>query len=516
VGRHAFLVAAGIFLSRIAGLVRERAIAHFLGNSFAADALRGALRIPNILQNLFGEGVLSASFIPVYARLVAQKEKEESGRVAGAILSLLAMAVAVLVLLGVLATPWIIDAIVPGFKDETRELTIRLVRILFPGVGLLVMSAWCLGILNSHRRFFLSYVSSVVWNGAIIGALLLFRHADMSQLAVWAAWGSVVGSGLQVALQLPVVLKLVPRLRLAFGRANENVRTVVRNFVPVFISRGVNQVSGYVDQILASYLPSGAVSFLSVAQALYLLPVSLFGMSISAAELPAMSSALGTDEQVATTLRQRIAASTKRVGFFVVPSAVGFIALGDVITAAIYQTGKFTHADSVRVWGILAGSGVGLVASTVGRLYSSAYYALRDTRTPVNFAIVRVILTTALGYLCSQRVPGFLGINPLWGVAGLTASAGFAAWVEFVLLRRGLNQKIGHSEFPASYFARLWLAAIVGAAVAWGVKLALHPQRPWIAAMVILIPYGAVYLGCTAMLGVEQAAGMIRRLLRKT
>src|SRR5947209_10871745 len=200
VGRHAFLVAAGIFLSRIAGLVRERAIAYFLGNqTIAADALRGALRIPNILQNLFGEGTLSASFIPVYAKLVSQKEDEEAGRVAGAVLSILALLMAVLVLLGVLAAPWVVDVILRGFKGETRELTIRLVRILFPGVGLLVMSAWCLGVLNSHRRFFLSYVSSVVWNGAIIVAVLLIRHADMSQLAVWAAWGSVVGSGLQVA-----------------------------------------------------------------------------------------------------------------------------------------------------------------------------------------------------------------------------------------------------------------------------------------------------------------------------
>jgi putative peptidoglycan lipid II flippase len=516
VGRHAFLVAAGIFLSRIAGLLRERVIAYFLGNeSIAADALRGALRIPNILQNLFGEGVLSASFIPVYAKLVAQKDDEESGRVAGAILSLLAMAVAVLVLAGVVATPWIISAIVPGFKGEKRELTIQLVRILFPGVGLLVMSAWCLGILNSHRRFFLSYASSVVWNGAIIGALLLFRHAGMMELARYAAWGSVVGSALQVALQLPVVLRLAPHLRVVFNAANQNVRTVVRNFVPVFISRGVNQLSAFVDQLLASYLPTGAVSGLFVAQALYMLPVSLFGMSISAAELPAMSSALGTDEQVATTLRQRIAASTKRVGFFVVPSAVGFIALGDVITAAIYQTGKFTHADSVYVWTILAGSGVGLVASTVGRLYSSAYYALRDTRTPVNFAILRVVLTTVLGYFSALPLPKLLGIDPHWGAAGLTASAGFAAWVEFSLLRRSMNRKIGRSEFPASYFAKLWAAAVIAAAVAWGMKLALHPQRPWIAAGLILVPYGAVYLGCTALLGVEQARGLIRRVLRK-
>lgn len=517
VGRHAFLVAAGIFLSRVSGLLRERVIAYYLGNdSIAADAFRAALRIPNILQNLFGEGVLSASFIPVYAKLVAQKEDEESGRVAGAILSILAMAVAVLVLAGVLATPWIIDAIVPGFKGEKRELTIRLVRIVFPGVGMLVMSAWCLGILNSHRRFFLSYVSSVVWNGAIIGALLLFRHADMSQLAAMAAWGSVVGSGLQVAMQLPMVLRLAPQLRLIFSAADQNVRTVVRNFVPVFLSRGVNQLSAFVDQLLSSYLPTGAFSSLSVAQALYMLPVSLFGMSISAAELPAMSSALGTDEQVAGTLRQRIAASTKRVGFFVVPSAMGFIALGDVIAAGLYQTGKFTHTDSIRVWTILAGSGVGLVASTVGRLYSSAYYALRDTRTPVRFAIVRVILTTVLGYVCSRPLPKLLGVDPFWGAAGLTASAGFAAWVEFTLLRRGMNEKIGRSEFPAAYFARLWLAAVMAAAVGWGIKLALHPQRPLIAAVLILLPYGAVYLACTAMFGVEQAGGLVRRLFSKS
>ncbi len=208
---------------------------------------------------------------------------------------------------------------------------------------------------------------------------------------------------------MPVVLRLAPALRLVFSTANENVRTVIRNFVPVFFSRGVNQVSAYVDQLLASYLPTGAVSALSVAQALYMLPVSLFGMSISAAELPAMSSALGTDEQVAATLRQRISASTRRIAFLVVPSAIGFIALGDVIAAAIYQTGRFTHADSVYVWGILAGSGVGLLASTIGRLYSSAYYALRDTRTPLRFAVVRVVLTTVLGYLSALPLPRCCG-----------------------------------------------------------------------------------------------------------
>jgi putative peptidoglycan lipid II flippase len=516
VGRHAFLVAAGILLSRLSGLVRDRIFAHYFGITYVADAFKAALRIPNTLQNLFGEGVLSASFIPVYAKLLAHKDRDEAGRVAGAVFSLLAFITAVLVLVGVLATPYIIDVIAFGFKGETRRLAIQLVRILFPGVGLLVMSAWCLGILNSHRKFFLPYASPVVVNAVFIVTMLAFgRRADMSHLAVYTAWGSVVGSGLQFLIQLPVVLRLSPELRIFFRQLTDNVRVVIRNFVPVFISRGVLQLSAYIDGLLASLLPVGGVSALANAQTLYLLPVSLFGMSISAAELPAMSSAVGTDEQVAETLRQRIAASTKRVGFFVVPSAVGFIALGDVITAAIYQTGKFTHADSVYVWGILAGSGVGLVASTVGRLYSSAYYALRDTRTPVRFAILRVILTTALGYFSALPLPKLLGIDPRWGVAGLTASAGFAGWVEFLLLRRGMNQKIGRSEFPASYFARLWLAASTGAAVAWGIKVAVHPQQPQIAAMLILIPYGAVYLGCTTLLGIEQAGALVRRVFSK-
>ncbi|MGC2696211.1 MAG: murein biosynthesis integral membrane protein MurJ [Candidatus Angelobacter sp.] len=515
VGRHAFLVAAGIFLSRIAGLVRDRIFAHYFGITYVADAFKAALRIPNTLQNLFGEGVLSASFIPVYAKLVAQKDREEAGRVAGAVFSILALITAVLVLLGVLATPYIIDVIAFGFKGETRRLAIQLVRILFPGVGLLVMSAWCLGILNSHGKFFLSYVSPVIWNAAFIVAMLSFgRRADMPHLAVYTAWGSVIGSGLQFLVQLPVVLRLAPELRIFSTAITDNVRVVIRNFVPVFFSRGVLQLSAYIDGLLASLLPVGGVSALANAQTLYTLPVSLFGMSISAAELPAMSSTLGTDEQVAATLRQRIAASTKRVGFFVVPSALGFIALGDVIVAAIYQTGAFSHADAIKVWPILAGSGIGLVASTVGRLYSSAYYALRDTRTPVRFAIVRVILTTVLGYVCSRPLPRLLGVDPFWGAAGLTASAGFAAWVEFTLLRRGMNQKIGQTEFPGSYFARLWLAAVIAAVVGWGIKIGLHPRQPQIAAMSILGPYLAVYLGFTMLFGVEQAAALVKRVVR--
>ncbi|HWX55123.1 MAG TPA: murein biosynthesis integral membrane protein MurJ [Verrucomicrobiae bacterium] len=516
VGRSAFLVAAGILLSRIAGLVRERILAYFFGTTYAADAFRAALKIPNFLQNLFGEGTLSASFIPVYAKLQAQGEKEEAGRVAGAIFSLLAVITSLMVLAGVLATPWLVTVIAPGFAGETQRLTIQLVRILFPGVGFLVLSSWCLGILNSHGRFFLSYASPVVWNAAVIGALIWYGgRSELSYLAVYGIWGSVAGSLLQLLIQLPVVLRLAPGIRLGFGLANQNVRTIIANFTPVFVSRGVVQLSAYVDTVLASPLPTGAVAALGYAQTIYLLPVSLFGMAVSAAELPGMSSALGNEQQIAETLRTRILSSTRRIGFFVVPSAVAFFSLGDIVAGAIYQTGKFGHAQSVNVWGILAGSAVGLVASTVGRLYSSAYFALRDTRTPLRFAVLRVALTTGLGYFAALQLPKLLGIDPKWGVAGLTASAGFAAWVEFLLLRRGMERRIGRIQFPAAYFARLWLAAVTSAALAWGIKIAMHPQQPQIAALMVLLPYGLAYFGLTAALGIEQAASLAARILRR-
>jgi putative peptidoglycan lipid II flippase len=514
-GRFAFLVAAGILLSRIAGLIRDRVFAHYFGNSAAADAFRAAFRIPNLLQNLFGEGVLSASFIPVYARLLALEDKAEAGRVAAAVASLLAAVVAVAVLVGVLMTPYLIDAIVPGFSGEKRELTIRLVKILFPGAGLLVFSAWCLGILNSHGRFFISYTAPVLWNAAMIATLIGFGgRLDQFPLAEILAWGSVVGSALQVGIQLPAVLRLLQHLHLSFHLWGPSVRTVVRNFGPVFISRGVVQISAYIDALLASFLPTGAVAALSYAQTLYILPVSLFGMSVSAAELPAMSSAHGDVLERAVYLRQRLDTGLQRVAFFVIPSAVAFLALGDVIAAAVYQSGRFTHDDAVYTWGILAGAALGLLASTLGRLYASAYYALGDTRTPLYFAVLRIVMGTGLGYLGAMALPSALGIDMRWGVAGLTVATSLAGWAEFTLLRGTLNRRIGRTGLASSFVVRAGGAAVSGAGVAWGVKTLVTPQHPVLTATLVLGSYGLLYLGLTYGWRVHEARGIAGRLLR--
>lgn len=514
-GRSAFFVGAGILISRIVGLIRQRVFAYYFGRSAAGDVFAAAFRIPNFLQNVFGEGALSASFIPVYAKLLAQNDEEEASHVAGAILAMLALVTSLIVLAGVLFTPLFIDVIALGFEGAKRDLAIDLARVLFPGAGLLVLSAWCLGILNSHHRFFLSYTAPVVWNVAIIVSLVLYGgHVGQFPLAKVVAWGSVIGSALQFGVQLPTVLRLIHRFRPVLDIANENVRTVLHNFFPVFMSRGVVQISAFVDAALASLLPDGAVVALTYAQSLYTLPVSLFGMSVSAAELPAMAKALGTADQVATMLRKRLGDGLHRIAFFIVPSSMAFLALGDVIAAVLYQTGKFKQADSTYVWGILAGSTIGLLASTLGRLYSSTFYALQDTRTPLRFALVRVTLTTVLGYLCAIPLPPAIGLDREWGVAGLTASAGVAGWVEFVLLRRSLNRRIGKTGLPIPYVIKLWAAAAVGAGVAWGLKLLIGSLHPIPLATIVLGGYGVSYFAVTSAFGIPEARVVLGRFFR--
>src|SRR3989441_1086762 len=173
-GRHAALIAAGIFLSRVFGYVRQRVMAHYIGNSgAAADAIGAALKIPNIIRNLLGEGTLLASFIPVYAALNEREDKGPARALAGTILGLLLLASGILAVLGVVFAPAITTAVAAGFDESRRHLTIALVRILFPMTGLMVVSAWCLGVLNTHRRFFLPYAAPVIWNVAGIAALVV-------------------------------------------------------------------------------------------------------------------------------------------------------------------------------------------------------------------------------------------------------------------------------------------------------------------------------------------------------
>ncbi|MEX2154677.1 MAG: murein biosynthesis integral membrane protein MurJ [Gemmatimonadaceae bacterium] len=512
----AALVASGIFLSRILGLVRESLKARYLGasGSIAADAFHAAFRIPNTLQNLLGEGALSASLIPVYSNALAKGNREEADRIAGAVGALLGLLAAALVLLGILAAPALVNVIAPGFGGAKRDLTILLTRILFPGAALFVFSAWCLGILNSHRRFFLSYTAPVAWNLAMIAALVMYRGAAPTLLATRIAWASVIGAGLTFLVQLPVVLGVATQLRLSLGRGNEGVRQVVRNFVPAFLSRGVVQINAFIDQAIASLLPQGAVSLLFYTQTLTILPISLFGMSVAAAELPTMSSSVGSADETGAHVRGRLESGLRQIAFFVVPSAVAFMLLGDVIAAALYQHGRFTPAETRFTWGILSAASIGLLASAMGRLYSSAFFALHDTRTPLRISLVRVALATLIGFPLALYGPQALGIAPQWGAAALALSSSVAGWVEFTLLRSRVNARIGRTGAPLKYVMTLVTVAIAAGGAGFAIKVVSAGLHRVLIAVFVLGAFGGLYFGLTRLLRIPESAAVLDRIWR--
>ncbi len=517
----AIAVAIGILLSRITGLVRERVFAYYLGNSDAAGAFRAALRIPNLLQNLFGEGVLSASFIPVYAKLLAEGKEEEAGQAASVVLSLLMGVTALLVIIGVTISRPLIGILAPGFHGAVRELTIRMVAIMFPGTGLLVLSAWCLGVLNSHRKFFLSYVAPVLWNVAIIAMLLgvggyylANGHASQERLVIWVAWSTVIGAVLQWGVQFPRAIKLNGAFTFSLRTRTAPVQKIIANFMPAVVTRGVVQLSAYVDQVLASYLGPASVAAMAYAQTIYTLPVSLFGMAISAAALTEMSRTTGTREEIVRALEVRLTSGIRRMAFLVVPSAVAFIVLGDVVTATLFQTGHFGISDSRFVWFILAGSAVGLVATTQSRLFISAFWALGNTKTPLRIACFRVALTALLGCIAVFPMRSVLGFDVVYCTAALTASAGISGWIEFLLFRYALAADIGRFPLGGRMITTLWGIAIAASAAAFGVKLLVPGLHVVIRGIVVLGIYGLLYVCGAVAAGIPEAAETVRPVRR--
>lgn len=500
--RAAALVGAGIFLSRVFGFVRERVFAHWFGASEFADAWRAALRLPNVLQNLLGEGTLSASLIPVYAELLEQGREEDAGRFAGAALGILAAVAGALTVGGILLAPVLVQIFFFEWSPQKQALTVTLTRILFPMTGVLVVSAWALGILNTHRRFFVSYVAPVFWNLAMIATLVaggLWLALGLEDLVVALAWGALAGGVLQLGVQVPFLLRhLRHGFRVSLGRGVPGVGEAVRNFGPVVAARGVVNLSGWVDLFLAAQLAGGAVALLGYAQTFYILPISLFGMSVAASELPELSRMRGEAERV---VADRVSQALKRVAWFLIPSTAAYLALGDVIVAALYETGSFGEAESLATWAVLGAYTLGLTASASSRVLSSAFYALHDTRTPARIAYARVAVSAAAGLAFMFPLDRFGVAHVRLGAMGLGLGASVGAWMEYALLRRALGARVGPHGAGAPRLVRLTLAGALSALAGVALQRVLPAAHPFVLALETLAAFGVVYLAASSLLG---------------
>lgn len=543
-------IAGGILTSRVVGLMREQVLAYFLGVSAYMDVYQAAIKVPNLLQNLLGEGTLSASFIPIYSRMIEEGREEEAGRFAGAVFGLLLALVAVATILGVVLARPLTMLVAGGFllddgaasgaaAIDRFELTMQAIRITFPATALLVLAAWALGVLNSHRRFFLPYFAPVLFNVSIIAALGAAAYAYGGDLRLpagstafpgplqydllWGAlYGTLAGGLLQFLVQLPLVTRVTKGLRFSLSTRVAGVREALRAFGPVVLGRGVYQISAYLDNLLGTLLKVGALSALRYSTLLYTLPVSLFGLSIAASELPELSRL--RSDAVRTFLR-RMDRSMSQMLFLIIPTSVGYLGLGYLIVGAVFQRGQFGVSDTWLVYLLLCAYSIGLLATSAARLLQNAFYALGDTRTPAKIAVLRLGASTLVALpvmflLDDFRLEDLVGYaaGPQTlhlGALGLAFGSATGAWVELWRLLEALRDRKIPFTMPWKRVAQmigLATAALAVAALVWY----LLPGWPLLVnALLVVGCYGVAYLAIAWQLGFSEINAWLGRYLHR-
>ncbi len=528
--RAAFMVGAGIFFSRISGFIRDMLFAYFFGNTGLADVWRVSLKAPNVLQNLIGEGTLSASVIPVYTEFIEEGRKEDAGRFIGAVLGILMVVAGGVSLIGILLAPILVPILFFRWDPQKIEITTVMVQILFPMTAILVISAWALAVLNSHRRFFVSYVAPVGWNGAIILTMVGLGFGlgwTGPELLLAVAWGAFGGGIIQLMVQVPYVVTLLEHFRISLSRGVSGINDAIRNFTPVVTARGVVNIGSMFELFLAALLVEGSVAALGYAQTLYILPISLFGMSIAASELPELSR---QRKRPSEELRVQISSALERIHFLLIPSTVAFFILGDLFIGAIYQRGSFLTTDTPVVYAILAIYSLGLLASSGSRVLSTAFYAIRDTQTPARIAYFRVALSLAIGVSVMFPLDRFNSGYLSFGAVGLALGVSIASWAEYMILRCKLNHALGfhgpRSEMRYRFFVASCIAGLAAVMAKWilgsnvpykeGLIAGLMADSvPWLIqpllAVATALVFGIVYIFINARFGVNVS---LRNLLR--
>jgi putative peptidoglycan lipid II flippase len=530
--RGAFAVGAGILCSRVAGLLRGSLLGAWLGVGPHADVLSAALRLPNLIQNLLGEQTLSAAFIPIYSRLLGEGRRRDAGRFAGAIFALLAACAGGLALVGVLLARPLVAIFAAGFLRDRElvaqglatvdrfPLAVAAVQWIFPMTALLVLSAWALGVLNSHGRFFLSYVAPVFWNGAIVAAVAWIGwttpgEVSAERLLRAACIGAFVGGALQFLVQLPGVIREVEGWSFGFRLGEAPVREALAAFLPTVAGRGVVQLSSYVDQILASLLAAGAISAIGYAQTLYLLPISLFGMSFAAAALPELARRRGSGESV--EVARHLRGAVLRTAWLNLPGTVAYLLLGLPLVGGLFRLfgGRFGDGEIWLVFLTLAAYSLGLPAATEGRVLQTTLYSHGETRAPARLAAARVAIALALGaplMLVLDRwsvdgarslagvtfAPGS-GTALRLGAVGLALAASVAAWFERYALLAAVRKRVPDFDPPRAESLRYGLAALAAAAIPFALLVAGVGEswHPTIRAALLLLLFGAGYFALT-------------------
>lgn len=495
----AAIVAFGFVGSRFLGVIRTSAVADAFGASPELDAYLVAFRIPDLIFQVLAGATLASAFIPVFSRVIRRDGEERAWQLASASLNLIVIATAVLCIAAFILAPWLVPLTAPGLELESKAVSLTRLMLLSPLI--FAASGMVTGILNARQRFLLAALAPMLYNLAIIfGALVLAGPWGIEGLAV----GVVAGAFLHLVVQLPGLFRERMRYRLTLDWRNPDVREVARLMAPRVVGLAAAQVNFIVTIYFASKIAPGAISNLTFAWSLAILPLGLFGMAISTAVFPTMADQAAGEERDA--MQHTLSRSLRAIMFLSIPAALGLALLAEPIAQLVLERGEFTPADTRAVAGALALYCIGIVPMAGIEIHSRGFYALADTRTPVLFAVAAMLITLVLSALLWDR----------YGLEGLAFAVSAAAWVEWLGLYVILTRRLGANPWPdLSAIAEITFAAsLMGLVVAATVALTTAGSafQAAVIAFAGVAAGGLTYAALANALGLEELSAITSRL----
>jgi putative peptidoglycan lipid II flippase len=517
--RAAGIIGLAVMCSRLLGLAREQVCAALFGGGGAMDAFTAAFRIPNLLRDLFAEGALSTAFVTTFSKTIAREGDGAAWRLANKVATLTVLVLGALCLAGMVFSRQLVAALVPGFNPDKAALTAELTRIMFPFILLVSLAALVMGMLNAKSVFGRPAMASSFFNlGSIIGGVALGWMLDPAfgpRALIGLAIGTLIGGGLQLAVQLPPLKVLGYRFRPDFHWRDSGVVAILALMGPAIIAASTTQFNVLINSIFASSLGDGAIFWLAIAFRLMQLPLGLFGVGLGTVTLPLLSRLVVSGQMGA--FRSELARAMRLMFLLTVPSTIGLMMLAEPIISVLYQHGKFDAYEAAQAAGALRFYAVGLAGYAALKVLVNAFYALDRRKTPMVVSLLAVGLNLAFNWLFTFR----LG----WGHRGLAFSTGCVATCNFLLLYVLMHRQLGSLE-SRRMLETLAKLALAGAALAAVCELSARwlladwaTQAFWVKALALFATIGVgglVFTACAALLrieGIEELRAAFKRRL---
>jgi putative peptidoglycan lipid II flippase len=519
--RAAGIISLAVMCSRLLGLAREQIFAALFGGGRVMDAFTVAFRVPNLLRDLFAEGALSTAFVTTFSRTITRQGDAAAWRLANKIITLAAMFLTALALLGMLAAPWLVALFAPGFDPQKAALTVTLARIMYPFIVLVSLAALVMGLLNARNVFGMPAMASSFFNlGSIAGGVILGYWLDPQfgpRSVIGLAIGTLIGGALQLLVQLPSLRRVGYLFHPDFAWRDAGIRDILRLMGPSVIAASTTQVNVLVNSMFASTLGDGPIFWLGIAFRLMQLPLGLFGVALGTVTLPLLARVAATGDLA--TFRRELARGMRLAFILTIPATLGLMMLAEPIISVLYQHGRFTAHDAAEAAGALRFYAIGLAGYAALKVLVNAFYALDRRRTPMLVGFLAVGVNLLLNWIFTFR----LG----WGHRGLAFSTGCIATLNFLVLYVLMRRQLGalYTRRMVATLARTLLAALLLVAVCW---LGAHG---WLAdwahmrflpklggLLATILAAAAVFAGAALLLRIddvdELAAAVRRRLAR--